>query len=253
MLIAKMSRAANQPVLVGTRFAVVAGLTYMKPVPGEDRRYLSAPPTRKSGARASTSIGRAPTECAVAAGDLDRGCQVDVRAVAVADVGDRDDGGAAVDRALQFVEVEHAGGVRGDRADLGAAALLRVPDLCGRGEVEVGRDDDAALAAEVHGARDRAQGDGGGRGERDVLGAGVQQPADEPAHLLLLADPGVPVRALRLKVRQVVLVGRAHDVGQRALGAAVDVGQGLEDREPVADRVGQRGCRGGAGHGVSWW
>ena len=150
------------------------------------------------------------------------------RAVAVADGRDRDDRGALVDRALDVL--------RRDDVHLRTAQLLRVPDLADRRELVVA-DHDLRPLREVDRTRERADACRERRRDRDVVGLRVHEPREGRARRLVALDPVVPRRAALVPADEVLLVGGAHGIGERALRARVDVDEPLEDREALATRA----------------
>ena len=134
-------------------------------------------------------------------------------------------------------------------ADREAALLLGVPDLPDGRELEVGDDDAVAAVAEAQAARDRVHAGRDRGGDGDLVVVGADQTGEARARRLGALHPVLPGRALLVPVAQVVGVGLAHGVREHALRAAVEVGLVLEQREAVADRVGQRVAAGRGRHG----
>ena len=180
--------------------------------------------------------------------ELDDALEVDAGAVAVADLRDRDERRALVDRGVERLE-RHDGRVALRHvADREAAVLLRVPDLPDGRELEVGDDDAVAPAVRAQAARDGVHA-GRDRGrDGDLVVVGADEAGEARARRLGALHPVLPGRALLVPVAQVVGVGAAHGVGEHALRAAVEVDLVLEQREAMADRVRQRVAAGGGGH-----
>ena len=66
--------------------------------------------------------------------------------------------------------------------------------------------------------------------------AAVDQLGEAGARRLGALDPELPLGAVLVPAREVLLVGRAHAMRQRALRAGVEVRRVLEDRELAANR-----------------
>ena len=125
---------------------------------------------------------------------------------------------------------------------LRAAELLRVGDLAdGRELVLADHDPVAAAALERQRRDDPADALRDGRRHRDLVGVAVEQLGEARARRLGALDPELPLGAVLVPAGEVLLVGGAHPVRQRALRARVEIGLVLEDRELAADR--------GADHG----
>ena len=122
--------------------------------------------------------------------------------------------------------------------DLGAAKLLGVSDLADGGELVLADHDARATAAlerqgrhdRVHTLRDRCR-------HRDLVGLAVQEPRKARAGRFGPLDPELPLCAVRVPAREVLLVCVAHAVGERTLRARVEIRRVLEDREFGAHRV----------------
>ena len=138
-----------------------------------------------------------------------------------------------VDRLVEPLERDLRA-VGGHDVHLGAAQLLRVPDLADRRELEVADHDLAAASPKSIALASALT-----PAESDVVtatssGCAVDEARERRARRLGALDPVVPRRAALVPARQVVVVRGAHRVGERALRARVDVGEPLEDREPRA-------------------
>ena len=128
---------------------------------------------------------------------------------------------------------------------LGAAQLLRVRDLADRRELVLADHDAVAAAALERERRDDAVDalrDGGRH--RDLVGVAVEQLGEARAGRLGALDPELPLGAVLVPAGEVLLVGGAHPVRQRALRAGVEIGLVLEDRELAADRGADPGADG---------
>ena len=76
--------------------------------------------------------------------------------------------------------------------------------------------------------------DGGRHGH--LVRLAVQQLGEARARRLGALDPELPLGAVLVPAGEVLLVGGAHPVRERALRARVEIGRVLEDRELAADR-----------------
>ena len=232
--------SANQPVCVGSSRSLSPGRRPHEAEPGRaeqvlehaGRKHVDPELPHVERIRADRLVGVEHDEGAPLVRDLRDLLDVEPRAVAITDGGDRHDGGLLVDRLVEPLDGDlRSVGVHVH--DLGAAQLLRVPDLADGRELEVA-DHDLRPCLEVDRARERAHAGRERRGHGDV----VRRTADEagegrPGGLGPL-DPVLPRRPALVPARQIVAVRGAHRVRERALRARVDVGQPLEDREARA-------------------
>src|SRR6266540_5181313 len=106
-----------------------------------------------------------------------------------------------------------------------------MPDLADRRELPV-REDDLRAPGEAEAAGQRTH-TGRKRGRNgDLVRRGVDEPGERRARRLLALDPVLPGCAFLVPIAKVLLVCRADRVGERTLGARVDVHALLEDGEP---------------------
>ena len=181
--------------------------------------------------RADGLVGVEQHERAALTRDPRDALDVEARAVAVADRGDRDERRLLVDRGVERLERD-LGALRRDVDHLCAARFLCVPDLADRRELEVGKHDLRALRPVERRRERRDAGRLGGR-DRDLVRLGADQVGAGRARPLCLLDPVLPRRAVLVPVAQVGLVGAAHGIRERPLRARVDVDLLLEDRKAV--------------------
>ena len=119
-----------------------------------------------------------------------------------------------------------------DVHDLGAAQLLRVGDLAdGRELVLADHDPGAAAALERQRRDDPADALRDGRRHGDLVGLAVEQLGEARARRLGPLDPEFPLGPVLVPAGEVLLVGGADAVRERALRARVEVRRVLEDRE----------------------
>ncbi len=186
--------------------------------------------------RADGLIAVGEDERSAVVGDAcDRG---DVLAVtgAIGDRGAAHEGGAVVDRSVEGLDRDDPVGTRPDVDDLGAAQRLRMRDLADGGELVVG-DHDPGAGREVEGADDPAHALGHGRGHRELRRRRVEQPRERPTRRFGPLHPVLPLGAVRVPAGEVLLVGSADAVRERALRAGVEVGGRREDGELAPDRL----------------
>ncbi len=108
--------------------------------------------------------------------------------------------------------------------DAGAAAGLGMPDLRAGGEFEIGHHHLVALAGKIEGAGQRIEPGRYRGGDGDLVGSGIQQRGHALAHRLVLADPQIPVGAEQQAILHIGVEGGLDAVGQRAIGAAIEIG-----------------------------
>ena len=109
------------------------------------------------------------------------------------------------------------------------------------GKLEVGHDDARPLV-EAERARQRAHAGRQRGGDGDLVGPGADEPGERRSGRLGALDPVVPGRTALVPARQVVVVGGAHRIRERALRARVDVDEALEDRERGVGSGPPRSC-----------
>jgi hypothetical protein len=143
---------------------------------------------------------------------------------------------ALVDRLREALERDAAVGLGPHVHDLGAAELLRVRNLADRRELEL-RDHDPVPAAlerqRAHEPADTLR----DRGRHRHLGrVGLHELRERAARRLRALDPVLPLGAVLVPAREVLLVRLPHVTRERALRARIRVRRVLEDREALADR-----------------
>ena len=177
----------------------------------------------------------------------DLGDRRDVVAVAgaIRDGRAADERRALVDRLGEALGRDRAVGVGTHVHHLGAAELLRVSDLTDRRELVLADHDAVAAAALERERRDDAVDalrDGGRH--RHLVGLAVDQLGEARAGGLGALDPELPLGTVLVPTGEVLLVGCADPVRERALRARVEIGLVLEDRELAANRGADPGADG---------
>src|SRR5262249_38399237 len=74
------------------------------------------------------------------------------------------------------------------------------------------------------------------RRDGDLVRTRAEQPCERRACRLCALDPVLPLRAVLVPPREVLVVRGSYAVRERALGARVQVRRVLEDRDLAADR-----------------
>ena len=232
-----MFSSANQPVWVGSRRRT-SSATYMYARPADASRYLTVPPTTTSATsaaperqRARALVGVDEHQRAVPARDLANRGDVVHLAGAERDERRADERRPLVDRGRVCLRL------RLDLDDLRAAQFLGMRDLADGRELVLGDDDPVPLAAEVERGDERADGGGDGGLDRDLVGLHREELGEAAADRLRPLDPVPPLGAVRVPAVEVLLVGGADGVRERALRAGVDVDLVAEDREAAANRL----------------
>ena len=248
-----MSSSANQPVCVGSQAGKHLAPHPEEAEPRRGEQVLDRAAGDEVGAeRAHVDLDR--PRCLVAVGEHERAVRVrhlgdrgHVVAVprAVRDRRAADERRALVDRLGEALGRDRPVGVGAHVHDLGAAELLGVGDLADRRELVLA-DHDAVAAAALEGERrdDAVDALRDGRRHRHLVGLAVDQLGEARAGRLGALDPELPLGAVLVPAREVLLVGRAHPVRERALRAGVEIGLVLEDRELAADRGADPGADG---------
>ena len=178
-------------------------------------------------------------------GDLGDRRHVVAVAGAVRDRRAADEGRALVDRLGEALGRDRPVGVGTNVHHLRAAELLRVGDLAdGRELVLADHDAVAAAALERQRRDDAADALRDGGRHRHLVGVAVEQLGEARAGGLGALDPELPLGAVLVPAGEVLLVGGADPVRQRALRAGVEIGLVLEDRELAADRGADPGADG---------
>ena len=251
MSIRKMSSSANQPVCVGSSRSITPARTQRKPRPADASRYFTVPPVTKSAPsvphveldRARRLVAVREHERSTGVGDLgDRGDVVPV-ARSVRDRRAADERRPLVDGLRKALDGDRAVRLGPHVDDLGAPQLLCVSDLADRGELVLADDDAVAPAALERQRRDDPAHPLGDRGrDGDLVRLAVQQRGEPRTGRLGPLDPELPLGAVLVPPREVLLVGGPDAMREGALRAGVEVDRVLEDRElppyGVTDAVG---------------
>ena len=238
-----MSSSANQPVCVGSKPLVELAAHDHEREPGRREEVLDRPRRQQVDAegadverdRARRLVAVREAQGAVVVRETGDLGDVEPGARAVGDGRAADERRSLVDRFREPLDRNPPVGLGKDVDDLGAAELLRVRDLADGRELELRDHDPPTLRLERQRAHERAHALRDRRRHRDLRRIGLDESREGGSRCLGPLDPVLPLGAVLVPAREVLLVRRPNVVGERALRARVRIHGVLEDREALAD------------------
>src|SRR5216684_1529107 len=157
--------------------------------------------------------------CALGMRDACHSRNIQLGAVAIANVGNGHELRIVVDGALEALERNIAVGGGWDMDDTSAALFLRVPNVCIRGKFEVADDDLVAPRAEFERAGQGVYSGRGRRRHRYFIGYRIQELSYESTDGFVLRGPQFPIGTCPKTLIEVLLEGILDAIGERTIGA----------------------------------